>query len=453
MMNRPPSLRRRLLAAILAPLAIVFGLSVVLDYRLARATADAAFDQALADTVFDLSRSVSSQTEDVELEMSTEAQAMLRSSPDDRIYFAVRDATGRLIAGDEGLAVPPAGPEAGQPSFHDGRYAGVAVRIAVLRAHAPGGTTIAVAETVHKRQRASRRILTGMMLPAAGLLLATLVAVYFGVKRGLRPLEDVEREIGRRSPRDLAPIDLPATPREVRPLLARLNDLLALLRETATAQRRFLADAAHQLRTPLAGLQTQVELAAHEGRFDDSPERQARIAEAIERIAHLVQQLLAYAQAEPASALDRRFEPVELRALVEQSASLFLDQALARQIDLGFEQGQATVQGVPWLLREALANLIDNALRYTPAGGVVTVGCGVAEGRPRLTVVDNGPGIAAKERERVFERFYRVAGAPAGGAGLGLAIVKEIAAIHGAEVRLDTPPGGGLRVELVFPPS
>ena len=453
MKARLPSLRRRLLAAILAPLAIVFGLSVVLDYRLARATADAAFDQALADTVFDLSRSVASQTEDVNMEMSTEAEAMLRSSPDDRVYFAVRDASGRLIAGDEGLAQPAAGTGVEQPSFHDGRYAGMPVRIAVFLSQAGGGTTIVVAETVHKRQRASRRILTGMMVPAAGLLLATLVAVYFGVQRGLAPLEDVEHEIARRSPRELAPIDLPSTPKEVRPLVARLNELLTLLREAAAAQRRFLADAAHQLRTPLAGLQTQVELAANEGRFDDSPERHARIEEATDRIAHLVQQLLAYAQAEPASGLDRRFEPLDLRVLVEQSASLFLDQALARGIDLGFDQQPATVRAVPWLLREALANLIDNALRYTPSGGVVTVGCGVVDGRPRLSVVDNGPGIAPAEQERVFERFYRVAGSPAGGAGLGLAIVQEIAALHGAEVKLETPAEGGLRVELVFPPA
>ncbi len=446
-----PSLRQRLLVAILAPLALVIGLSVVMDYRLARETADAAFDQALADALFDLSRSVSSETEDVALEMSSEAEAMLRSSPDDRIYFAVRDRAGRLLAGDAGLDLPAPGRD-GQPRFHDGRYAGAPVRIAVLAAGPPQAeVTIAVAETVHKRERASRRILAAMALPAAALLLATGLAVYFGVRRGLAPLADVEREIARRSPRELQPIALPATPHEVGPLLARLNDLLGLLREAAAAQQRFLAGAAHQLRTPLAGLQTQIELAAHEGRFDDSPERRARIDEAIERMTHLVQQLLVYAQAEPSSALSRRFEPVALQGLVEQAASLFLDQALARGIDLGFEPGQATVRGVPWLLREALSNLVDNALRYTPAGGVVTVTSAVEGGRPRLRVVDSGPGIPPDERQRVFERFYRVAGAPGDGCGLGLAIVREIADLHGAEVRLDEPPGGGLRVELVFP--
>ncbi|HJV61989.1 MAG TPA: sensor histidine kinase N-terminal domain-containing protein [Albitalea sp.] len=445
-----PSLRRRLFAAILAPLALVIGLAVLMDYRLARETADAAFDQSLADTVFDLSRSVSSSTEDVSLEMSTEAEAMLRSSPDDRIYFAVRDRAGRLLAGDAGLVVPAARADR-QLQFADGAYAGAPVRIAVMAAGPDQGeVTIAVAETVHKRQRASRRILAATALPAAGLGLATLLAVYFGVRRGLAPLEDVEREIARRSPRELQPIELPATPHEVQPLLARLNDLLALLRDAAAAQQRFLAGAAHQLRTPLAGLQTQVELAAHEGRFDDSPERRARIDEAIGRMTHLVQQLLVYAQAEPSSALDRRFEPVALHELVEQSASLFLDQALAKGIDLGFEPGRATVRGVPWLLREALANLIDNALRYTPAGGVVTVSSGVVGARPRLAVVDSGPGIAPAERERVFERFYRVAGAAGDGCGLGLAIVQEIAQLHGATITLDRPPGGGLCIALSF---
>jgi two-component system sensor histidine kinase TctE len=451
MMGRAPSLRRRLLAAILLPLVAVIAASVVMDYRLARETADAAYDQSLADAVFDLSRSLSSETEDVNVEMSTEAEAMLRSSPDDRIYFAVRDRSGRLLAGDSALPLPAAGHD-GQPRFHDLRYEGAQVRIAVL-ALVSRGATIAVAETVHKRQRASARILAAMVVPAAGLLLATVLAVVFGVKRGLAPLADVEREIGRRSPRELQPIELPATPREVRPVLARLNDLLALLRDAAESQKRFLAGAAHQLRTPLAGLQTQIELAANEGRFDDAPERRERIAEAIERMTHLVQQLLVYAQAEPSSALNRRFEPVALQGLVEQSASLFLDQALAKGIDLGFEPGAATVRGIPWLLREALANLIDNALRYTPAGGVVTVSSGVVDGRAQLAVVDSGPGVPPDERERVFERFYRVAGSAGDGCGLGLAIVREIAQLHGASIGLEEPAGGGLRIWLSFEPA
>ncbi|MFO1340795.1 MAG: sensor histidine kinase [Burkholderiaceae bacterium] len=452
MIIRPgTSLRRRLLAAILAPLGLVFALSVVLDYRLGRETADAAFDQTLADAVFDLESHLSSSHEDVALEMSSEGESMLRSSPDDHVYFSVRDHAGRLLAGDEGLPALPPGLD-GRPRFHDSQFAGAAVRYAALRTGPKQGqVTIAVAETTGKRQRASRRILAAMMVPGITLLLATLVAVYFGVQRGLAPLADLEREIARRSARDLHEIELPATPLEVRPMLARLNDLLALLREASAAQQRFLAGAAHQLRTPLAGLQTQVELAAHEGRFDGSPERLSRIDEAIGRMGHLVQQLLVYAQAEPSSALNRSLEPVALHGLLEQAASLFLDQALAKGIDIGFEPGAATVQGVPWMLREALANLIDNALRYTPAGGVVTVSSGVVDGRPQLSVVDNGPGIAPAERARVFERFYRVAGTGGDGCGLGLAIVQEIAQLHQAEVLLGDAPGGGLRVTLVFP--
>ncbi|MEK8030350.1 sensor histidine kinase N-terminal domain-containing protein [Ideonella sp. DXS29W] len=451
--SRPgTSLRRRLLAAILLPLGLIFVLSVVLDYRLARETADGAFDQSLADAVFDLAAHLSPGVPDVAVEMTSEGEAMLRSSPDGRVFFSVRDAAGRLLAGDAELPALPAG-EAGRPRFHDGQFSGETVRYAVLRTDAGHGATvtISVAETLGKRQRASRRILAAMMVPSAVLLLATLVAVYVGVQRGLAPLDDIEAEIGRRSARELHEIELPAVPQEVRPMLTRLNDLLALLREAAAAQQRFLAGAAHQLRTPLAGLQTQVELAAHEGRFDGSPERLARIDEAIGRMGHLVQQLLTYAQAEPAAALTRRHEPVDLKALVEQAASLFLDQALAKRIDIGFEPGAATVSGVPWLLREALSNLIDNALRYTPAGGVVTVGSGQTAGRPWLRVVDNGPGIPAAERERVFERFYRVAGTHGDGVGLGLAIVREIAALHQAEIRLDDAPEGGLMVSLIFP--
>ncbi|HQO29216.1 MAG TPA: ATP-binding protein, partial [Accumulibacter sp.] len=275
--------------------------------------------------------------------------------------------------------------------------------------------------------------------------------VYVGVHQGLRPLATIEREIAVRSPNDLRAITVEGTPREIQPMLTRLNRLFALLRQASAGQQRFLADAAHQLRTPLTGLQTQIELAAAEGRFDGDVERRQRFDEATRRIAHLIDQLLLFARAEAAGAAPL-FEPVSLPTLLEQAASIFLDQALAREIDLGFEVAPATVVGIPSLLREALANLIDNALRYTPAQGVVTVRCGCRDQHAFLEVEDDGPGIPPAAREQVFERFTRLPAAPGNGCGLGLAIVREIAELHSATVELANPDGGrGLRIALLFP--
>jgi two-component system, OmpR family, sensor histidine kinase TctE len=444
------SLRQRLLLAIIVPLLLTFAISAGLDYRLARETADAAFDQSLVDAVLDIASHIQTETATLSLALSAEAEAMVRSNASDTIYFAVHDSQGNLLAGDGDLpTVSILTPN--QPQFLDSRFRDEPVRAAVHRIDSPyGNITITVAETLNKRNRASRRILTAMILPNLVVILATLLAVYFGVRRGLAPLEHVEGEIARRSPRDLREIDASATPREIQPLLARLNDLFGLLREAAASQQRFLADASHQLRTPLAGLQAQIDLASGEGRFGHAPERLRRINEATGRIGHLIGQLLTYARAEPATYLGQSFEPVALHVLVEQSASIFLDQALSKEIDIGFEAGLATVRGIPWMLREALANLIDNALRYTPPGGVVTVSSYQSAVGCVLAVEDNGPGIPDHERQQVFERFYRIQGAPGNGCGLGLAIVREIAILHKVDIRLEEPEGGGLRVSLVF---
>ncbi len=451
----PLSLRKRLLLAIIAPLCVVFAISALFDYRLARETADAAFDHALADTALDIASAIRETDEDLSVKLSAEAEDILRSDPSDSIYFAVRDSHGRLLAGDEDLLPPamlPATRLGNQTYFTDVQFRNQPTRNAVYLTSSPhGDVTIIVAESVNKRERSSRRIMTAMILPNLAVILATLLAVYFGVRRGLAPLEFVEDEIASRSPRDLREIDDSVTPQEIRPLLSRLNDLFGLLREAAASQQRFLADAAHQLRTPLTGLQTQIDLATGEGRFSSDPERLFRINEATGRIGHLIGQLLTYARTEPATYLSQSFEPVALNDLVEQAASIFLDQALGKEIDLGFDAGPATVPGIPWMLREALANLIDNALRYTPRGGIVTVSSCRREGGCELTVEDNGPGIPVAERQQVFERFYRIHDSSGDGCGLGLAIVKEIAALHGAVIRIEEPAGGGIRFALVFP--
>ena len=445
------SLRQRLLLSILAPLVVVFAISVFLDYRLARETADAAFDQSLVDAVLDIASHIQTDGLQPRVRLSAEAEAMLRSDPADQIFFAVRDQGGRLLAGDTDLPDVRATTD-NQPEFSDRRFRGHWIRAAVQAIRAPhGDISITVAETLAKRNRASGKILTAMILPNVLVVLAAFLAVYLGVRKGLAPLEGVESEIAARSPRDLREIGTDQAPREIRPMIARLNELFGLLRDASAAQQRFITNAAHQLRTPLAGLQAQIELAAVAGSFAAEPERLMRIDEATGRVVHLVDQLLLYARADPTIAATQTFERVALAALTEKAASIFLDRALAKQIDLGFEIAPGFVTGIPWMLREALANLVDNALRYTPSQGVVTVRSGMRSGLAILEVEDNGPGISRDERERTFERFYRIPGSSSEGCGLGLAIVREIAELHGGRVELADQTGGGLRVTMLFP--
>lgn len=444
------SLRQRLLLTILTPLMVVLTISVFFDYRLAKGTADVAFDQGLADAALDIASHIKAGDSKLSVELSVDAEALLRSDASDKIYFAVRDGAGQLLAGDADLPVLPMA-SADERKFGDSRFRGDPVRAVVQRIDAPlREITVTVAETRTKRNHASRRILTAMIMPNLIVILAAFVAVYLGVRKGLAPLAEVEREIAKRSPRDLRQINAASSPREVRPMLSRLNELFVLLRSASEGQQRFLADAAHQLRTPLAGLQTQIELATLAGRFESDPERLARIEDATGRIGHLVDQLLIHARADPAAAAAQAFAPVSLAALVERAASSFLDTALAKNIDLGFEIEAASVEGIVWMLREALANMIDNALRYTPADGVVTVRSGMRGGCGFLEVEDNGPGIPAAERTRVFERFYRVPGSAGPGCGLGLAIVHEIVELHQGRIELADTAGGGLRMTLIF---
>lgn len=443
-------LHQRLLLAILVPMTLVFALNVVLDYRLAKETADRAYDQSLTDAALDIAAHIQGGGSHPDFELSSEAEAMLRRDAADKVYFAVRDREGKLLAGDEEL---PSGrhPAGKQFLFDDSRFKGENIRSAAHRIETPGGEVlITVAETTAKRDRASRHILTAMVLPNLGLIASIFLVVFFGVRRGLKPLIKIEEQIAARSPRDLREIQIDTAPREIQSMLSRLNQLFGLLREASAAQQRFLADAAHQLRTPLAGLQTHIDLGIEEGRFREGPERLAHIEDAIARMAHLVTQLLSYARAEPSAAANQPFEAVPLDSLAEQSASIFLDRAIGKGIDLGFDIEPASVSGIAWMLREALGNLIDNALRYTPAGGVVTVRSRMTEAGPRLEVEDDGPGIPAAERERVFERFYRLPGTAGEGCGLGLSIVREIAELHGARIAIEDGEGRGMRIALVF---
>ena len=449
-----PSLRGRLLRTLLPPVAALLSLGAAAQYFLALDRTGDAYDQALGDIAIALGARIRSGAGAVGFDLPDAAEQALRTDKFDTIYYQVLDPDGRLIAGDAGLPEPPAAraPEDGMLAY-DGRFQGRKVRALALLVPCAGRIcAVRVAETTVKRQRLAGSIVLSSLVPELLVTVLALALLWFGVKRGLAPLADLSREIRERGARDLRPIDPGHAPREALPLLAALNQLFARVAEASDNQQRFLANAAHQLRTPLAGLQAHVEYALTRDMAPDLRTELELAHRAAVRAARLANQLLALARAEPGGHRPGAFSPVNLRALVEDAADEWVHRALAKDIDLGFDLAEAVVSGDALLLGEALANLIHNALEYVPRGGRVTVRGGRRDGRAFLEVEDDGPGIAEAERARVLERFYRVRGTPGEGSGLGLAIVREIALAHGAALEVGAGEGGrGCRVTIRFP--
>ena len=455
------SLRGRLLRMLIPPVAGLLMLGAVAAYFLSLEPASDAYDQALVDVGLALSDRIRSSSEGIAFDLPGVAEQVLRTDKYDTIYYAVRGGDGAVIAGDPGLPAVPSGRPAEEGVIaYDGTYRGDNIRIVALLV--PCGArlcTVQVAETTNKRDRLARNIVLSALVPELLVAALTLAIVWFGVKRGLAPLEDLSGDIRARSARDLRPIDPGRAPAEARPLVGALNQLFGQVDEANRNQQRFVANAAHQLRTPLAGLQahTQIALAQSEaGGTQSNPEAHRaeleHIYRATVRAARLANQLLALSRAEPGGYRPDSPAKVNLRAVVEDAADEWVHRALAKEIDLGFELVDAEVSGDAMLLREALANLIHNALEYSPAGGHVTVKTLLREGRAVLEVEDDGPGIPPAERERVLERFYRAPGTPGTGSGLGLSIVREIAQAHGASLDIGAgPEGRGCRVGLTFP--
>ncbi|MBS0349256.1 MAG: sensor histidine kinase [Proteobacteria bacterium] len=449
------ALRNRLLVVISWPLLILLAASMVADYRSALSIADEAYDNALTGTAVALVTRLERDDDDkdIEVDIPPAADEILRSDAIDKIQYVVFDSREKVIAGDAELLQLPRPEVANRSVVQDARIGKRALRTASYRYESPRMTaTVIVAETTLKRRHAANRILAMIFWPNLLLIAAALLLVYFGVRYALKPLDTLGRGIAARGPNDFSPIAETGVPAEAGPLVRAINRLLQHLGRAGRAQQAFLSNAAHQLRTPLAGLQTQLELAVEALPAEARP-RIERLRESTGRLVHFTNQMLALARSSSEGALISEHRPVDLAALLEDAASDLLDDALAKQIDLGFETAPATVQGSRWMLREMLANLIENAIAYTPEGGQVTVRCGRnAEAGVFVEVEDDGPGIPESERSRVFERFYRGAASGAPGTGLGLAIVKEVADRHSAEVCIASGSEGvGTCIRVVFP--
>jgi two-component system sensor histidine kinase TctE len=314
--------------------------------------------------------------------------------------------------------------------------------------------TVEIAETLNKRHDLAWLILVSVILPQLVLIAIAGLLVWFGVAHGLAPLNRLREAVSARSHLDLSPIAAEGAPAEVHPLLNAINDLLARLNEVLTFQSRFIADAAHQLRTPVAGLKTHIEVALRENDLAQTKHALAHLYTGVERLSRLVSQLLSLARNEPNTVRTLNFVPLDLNKLARETTMEWVPEAYQKNIDLGFEGSETPVpmNGDPTRLTELINNLLDNAIRYSRDRGRVTVRVTRGE-RQRLSVSDDGPRIPEEERDRVFERFHRLLGSHASGSGLGLAIAQEIARLHDADISLgDDIDGVGNTFTVSFPP-
>jgi two-component system sensor histidine kinase TctE len=426
--------------------------AALVTYWVAQYTVTDAYDRSLLDPVFDIADNVRVDAGGAHVDLPRKALEALIYDKTDNVMFQIRSPENAIIDGAVDLPPPPP-MTPGKHMFFDGTYGGEKIRVAAL--HTPSGFVIQVGETLHKRNRLVAEILVAELVPTLLIALAAIALAWAGVAHGLKPLEYLRSELLGRGPRDLRPLSEASSPVEIAPLVSAFNGLLARLRAANTMQQRFLANAAHQLRTPLAGLQMHLELLLRRELAADVRAEIERMHTATVRSSRLANQLLAMAKAEspPDHAADLKI--LDLKTLADSAARDWAPQAMARKIDLGFSLEHAPIRGDPLLLPELIDNLIDNALRYTPSGGAVTVNTGSENGASYLSVEDTGPGIPVSERSRVRERFYRVAGTPGEGSGLGLAIAQEVVDRHAGvlEIASRETDGGGTRVRVSFPRS
>lgn len=466
-----PSLHRQLMLWLLLPQLVLWLAGGFAAYKLAERYTNAAIDASLSQASRALARQVKPIGNGLLIDFPRAAQDVLEADPDDRLLYMVSTPPGQFILGNRTLPPPPPldAPLLGSPYFYDGLMAPEAagaerqrVRVAALYLAwgdegAPRQTMLVqVARSSANREELARSILFDMLLPLSSLVLLMSLIVWAGIRAGLGPLARLTRQVEGLAPSDLAPLRLESAPRELRSLAGALNALLASVQQNVATQKRFISDAAHQLRTPLAGLKSQTELALQATSDPEQRERLARVQQSAARSAHLVSQLLTLARAEPESAAAQGRNRVDLQRLAEDTTAESVPRALRGGVDLGLAEEEAAagpalvVQGNALLLREALSNLIDNAIRYAGAGATVTVSLRREGAEALLEVADNGPGIPPAQRERVFERFVRATD-QGEGCGLGLAIVKEIVERHAGRVALHEALPHGLRAVIHLP--
>ena len=455
------SLRGRVARWLLPPLLILLAINAVLSWLGARQAVNRAYDRSLTASVRAIAEQVHSLEGEITVNVPYSAFDVFEAGVQERVFYAVIAPDGHLVTGYEDLLAPRAPPEDGTLLLAEMQYRGEDVRIGAMkkRLYDPalaGGdaATIVFAETTESRVALARELFFDGL--RRQLLLVGLGALMLALALGtaFRPLVELRDAVQKRAEDDLTPVPTGNVPSEVQPLIGAINHHMERLSAMLAARRRFLADAAHQIRTPLAVLSTQAEFGARQS----DPGEMRRIFESllatIRSTRRMADQMLSLSRAEPANGLIQEQAPVDLTAIAREVALELVPVALKKRIELAFEEtGPAPMTGNAAMLRELVANLVDNAIRYSPPDTQVVVATGTADGHVVLAVSDEGPGIPLAERDKVFQRFYRILGQGGpDGSGLGLAIVREIALAHGGDVRLADAAGGrGLLVEAEFP--
>ncbi|WP_137891789.1 sensor histidine kinase [Ramlibacter sp. 2FC] len=459
----------------LTPLLLLWPVSLALTWLVAQGIANKPFDRALVYNVQALAQLVKvGPNHKVQFNLPQPASELLRADDSDMVAYQVLGTNGEFLSGERELPPPPEDekPAIDEVRLRDAELRGLEVRVAytwvALELPDARPALVQVAETREKRSVLATEIIKGVMLPQFVILPLAVLLVWLALVRGIKPLSQLEERIRARKPDDLSPLDEKAVPLEVAPLVSSVNDLLTRLKDSIATHKRFLADAAHQLKTPLAGLRMQADLAQREGAGEEELKQSLKqIGRASIRATHTVNQLLSLARAEGGGTAISR-QPCDLARLTMDAVREAVPRAMDKALDLGYDGAEpgspgVVLEGNPTLLKELVRNLVDNALNYTPSTparpGVITArvladpfGHALA-----LQVEDNGPGIPEAERELVFQPFYRALGTNVDGSGLGLPIVLEIAQQHRATVAIeDAHPGQqppGVRFTVRFAPA
>ncbi|MDX2106347.1 MAG: sensor histidine kinase N-terminal domain-containing protein [Candidatus Melainabacteria bacterium] len=456
------AIRKQLLFLFVPLLGCVAIASTILSFYLVQNFSEEYFDWDLINSADSVVGRLRVQGEKVMLDLPASAQAILKKDGSDKFYFSVIDQTRGVIAGDKNLPPPVRELEEDNPRIRTGTIAGETVRIVDVKvplisesfSAAKKNVIVQVAETMNSRRQFQKKILLSIAVPQLIAMILGLSAVWYGVVKILNPLRDLQGQLAKRSQADLSPLAAESAPEEVYPLVKAINSLFERSSEELKAQQRFLASAAHQLRTPLAGLKTYSSIGNEMTEASELKHIVVELDQGIDRASRMVNQLLALARTDVgernkiASAAQ-----LDLNFLVSDVVSELVDQAIRRGLKLTYEgaDSPALITGEQTGLRHLVSNLIENAIFYTPNGGSITVGVKSGD-KVILSVADTGPGIPVSEQEKVFERFYRILGTNGNGSGLGLAIVKEVANAHNAQVSIKSGTNEmlGTEISVVF---
>ncbi len=440
--KRRYSLSGQLLLWLMICLFTILSISAVVSYNRAYYFANLAYDRAIFRVALALAEQVDIVKDRVVIDLPEIAKNLVEYDKDDLINYRISTPMGETVVGEPNILRPKQVIKSGGHIYYDDILGGEKVRVVayalpIINSKLKGDLLVQVAETRAKREFMVREIIKEMLIPQILIMLVTALIILFSIKRSLLPLKQLKFALARRSNQDLSPITTDNSPQEIRPLLNEMNALMLRVKEGVDFQKTFIADASHQLRTPISALQNQVELALRGQGSIPMQHALENIAASTRHLSRLVQQLLTLARVEPGTKTHYEFSPVDFTALVQEVTADWVPRALAKGVDLGFEadtEHHSFVFGNAFMLKEMLSNLVENALCYTLDGGEVTVALTYQANVAILQIIDNGIGIAADKRELVFNRFYRIEDNVGEGCGLGLAIVKEIVLAHNASI-------------------